>query len=319
MIYDNVLEMVGNTPIVRLNRIAKGGASVLAKLESYNPTNSVKDRVALAMIADAERRGLLKPGGTIIEATSGNTGIGLAMVAGVRGYRTKLVVLKPISGERIAMLNAYGAEIVLAERKGPADQEGSHLSIATELARKTPNSFLTNQYYNSVNPETHYRTTGPEIWKQTGGKIDVFVAGIGTGGTVSGISRYLKEKNRKIRVVGVEPEGSVFSGGKAHSYEIEGIGQNFFPGTLDMSSMDEIVRVRDIDAFETARRLAREEGILAGGSSGSAVYAAMGIARKLGRGKTVLALLPDTGRNYLSKMFSDEWMRGKFPKWRPRR
>jgi cystathionine beta-synthase len=317
MIYNNILETVGDTPVVRLNRIAKGAkATVLAKLESFNPGNSVKDRAALAIITDAERRGLLKPGGTIIEATSGNTGIGLAMVAAVKGYRTKLVVVKAISEEKMALLKAYGAEVIVAENKGSAEMEGSHLNLATKLANETPNSFLANQYYNKANPKVHYEITGPEIWRQTEGKIDVFVASMGTGGTISGISRYLKEKNRNIRVVGVEPEGSIFSGGKSKHYEIEGIGQCFFPGTLDLKNVDEIIRVGDVDAFNTARRLAMEEGIMAGESSGAAVYAAISVAKKLEGKKTVLVLLPDTGRNYLSTMFSDDWMRRKFPKWR---
>jgi cystathionine beta-synthase len=316
MIYENILETVGNTPVVRLNRIAKGAkATVLAKLESFNPGNSVKDRAALAMINDAERRGLIKPGGTIIEATSGNTGIGLAMVAAVKGYKAKFVVVKVISDEKVALLKAYGAEVVRAENKGSAEMEGSHLSLATKLAKATPNSFLVNQYYNMANPAVHYEVTGPEIWRQTGGKIDAFVASMGTGGTISGISRYLKEKNRNIRIIGVEPEGSIFSGGKPRPYETEGIGQCFFPGTLDLRNVDEIVRVKDIDAFTTARRLAREEGIMAGESSGSAVYAALGVAKKLGERKTLLVLLPDTGRNYLSTMFSDEWMDERFPGW----
>ena len=288
------------------------GATVLVKLESQNPSGSVKDRIARAMVEDAERKGLLKPGGTIVEATSGNTGIGLAMVAAAKGYRVKLVVLKSASEERIDLLRAYGAEVVRAPFKGPASMKGSHIAMAEKLARDTPGSFLLNQYYNAANPDTHYATTGPEIWRQTGGRIDAFVAGIGTGGTITGISRYLKEQDKAVRVIGVEPKGSIFSGGKGAPYETEGIGQNFIPGTLDLDAIDEIVKVGDRDAFATARRLAREEGILAGGSSGSAVFAALKVAKRLGRGKTVLALLPDTGRNYLSKMFSDEWMRKKF-------
>jgi len=307
------LELIGKTPVVRLSKVTKGiAATLLVKIESANPSGSVKDRIALAMIEDAERKGRLKPGGVIIEATSGNTGIGLAMVCAVKGYRVKLVVLDNISKERISLLKAYGAEIVLAP-KGPADMPGSHLNVATRMAKRTPNSLLTNQYYNGNNPDAHYATTGPEIWAQTEGRIDVFVAGIGTGGTITGVARYLKERNPAVRIVGVEPEGSTFSGGEEKRYETEGIGQNFIPGTLELDVIDEIIKVDDIDAFRMSRTLAKKEGILAGGSSGAAVFAALKVARKLGAGKTVVALLPDTGRNYLSKIFSEDWITKKFP------
>ena len=284
---------------------------MLVKLEYFNPAGSVKDRIALAMIEDAEKKGELTPGGTIIEATSGNTGIGLALVAAVKGYKVKLVIPNKISKERVSLLKAFGAEVIITPSNVPVESPNSHISIASKLAKEISNSFFANQYYNMMNPYTHYNTTGPEIWEQTGGKINIFVAGIGTGGTITGVSRYLKEKNPKLKVIGVEPKGSTISGGEKHPFELEGIGYNFIPGALNLNLVDEILKVSDKDAFLMARRLAREEGTLVGGSSGAAVFVALQIARKLERNKIVLALLPDTGRNYLSKIFSDEWMREK--------
>jgi cystathionine beta-synthase len=284
---------------------------VLVKLEYFNPAGSVKDRIAVAMIEDAERNGELKPDGTIIEATSGNTGIGLALVAAVKGYRVKLVIPNKISAERISLLKAFGAEVILTPSNVPVESPDSHVTVASRLTKEIPNSFFTNQYYNKRNPETHYKTTGAEIWEQTRGNIDVFVAGIGTGGTITGVSKYLKEKNPMLKVVGVEPEGSTISEGEKHPFELEGIGYNFVPGVLNLNLLDKIVKVSDRNAFLMTRRLAREEGILVGGSSGAAVFVALKVAKQLNREDVVLILLPDTGRNYLSKIFSDEWMREK--------
>jgi cystathionine beta-synthase len=299
--------------VVRLNKVTEGiETNVLVKLEYFNPAGSVKDRIALVMVEYAEKNGDLKPGGTIIEATSGNTGIGLALVAAVKGYNVKLVIPNKISEERICLLKTFGAEVVITPANAPRDSPENHINVAKRLAEETPNSFFSNQYYNEWNPEAHYKTTGPEIWEQTEGKIDVFIAGIGTGGTITGVSKYLKQKKSTVRIIGVEPEGSTISGGEEKPFELEGIGYNFIPGTLSISLLDEVIKVSDRDAFLMARRLAREEGILVGGSSGAAVFAALHVARKLRRGKTVLALLPDTGRNYLSKIFSDGWMREKF-------
>jgi cystathionine beta-synthase len=312
-VYENLLGAIGNTPVVRLNKVVEGiKATVLVKLEYFNPGGSVKDRMAVAIVEDAERTGELKPGGTIIEATSGNTGIGLALVAAVKGYTVRLVIPDKVSKERLSLLKALGAEVILTAAGAKRDSRESHINVAKRLAEATSNSFLSNQYYNKMNPEAHYRTTGREIWEQTRGKIDVFVAGIGTGGTITGVSKYLKERKPDVKIIGVEPEGSIISGGEEKPFELEGIGYNFVPGTLSMSLLDEMMKVSDRDAFLMARRLAREEGILVGGSSGAAVFAALDVARKLESGKTVLALLPDTGRNYLSKIFSDEWMREKF-------
>lgn len=312
---DSILDLVGRTPMVRLSRLAKGaGATVMAKLELFNPGGSVKDRVGLAMLLDAERRGLIKPGYTIIEPTSGNTGMGLAIASVLKGYRIIFTVPDKMSRDKIDLLKAFGAKVIVTPSNVPPDHPASYVRVAERLARETPRSFMPNQYENPSNPEVHYRTTGPEIWDQTGGKVDVLVAGVGTGGTISGTGRFLKEKKRSIRVVGVDPEGSIlaarFRGQEArpHSYRLEGIGEDFIPGTLNMGVIDEMVTVSDRDAFLTARRLAREEGILAGGSSGAAVFAALCVARQLGQDSTVVAILPDTGRSYINKIYNDDWM-----------
>jgi cystathionine beta-synthase len=314
-VVDSILELVGRTPIVRLGRLARGvGATVMAKLELFNPGGSVKDRVGLAMLLDAERKGKIKPGYTIIEPTSGNTGMGLAIASVLKGYRIIFTVPDKMSRDKIDLLKAFGAKVIVTPSNVPPDHPASYVRVAERLARETPRSFMPNQYENPSNPEVHYRTTGPEIWEQTEGKVDVLVAGVGTGGTISGTARYLKEKKSSIRVVGVDPEGSVLAAKfrglntRPHSYRLEGIGEDFIPRTLDMSVIDDMVTVSDRDAFLTARRLAREEGILAGGSSGAAVFAALEVAGRLGPESTVVVILPDTGRSYINKIYNDDWM-----------
>lgn len=309
-VFNNVLELVGNTPLVKLNRIAVGvRPMILAKFEHMNPGGSVKDRIGLKMIEDAERRGLLKPGGTIVEPTSGNTGVGLAMAAALRGYRCIFVMPDKMSQEKIRLLKAYGADVVITPTAVPKDSPESYYSVSDRLSREIPNAYQPNQYANQMNPRAHYETTGPEIWEQTDGRVDVFVAGMGTGGTITGVGRFLKERNPKIRIVGVDPEGSLFTGDKVRPYKIEGIGEDFIPETIDLSLIDEMITVSDRDAFITARHLAREEGILTGGSSGAAVWGALHVARHLDDEKVVVVLLPDTGRNYLSRFFSDDYMK----------
>ncbi len=310
--------MIGNTPLVRLNKIAKNVKPImLLKLESLNPGGSVKDRIGIAMIETAEKQGFVKPGGTIIEPTSGNTGMGLAMAASVKGYKMIFTMPDKMSEEKRSLLRAFGAEVVVTPTNVPPDSPQHYIRVAERLARETPNSFMPNQYVNKMNPLAHYQTTGPEIYRQTDGELDMFVCGVGTGGTITGTGRYLKERKRKIRIVGVDPEGSIFyqrfQGKKeeAHPYFVEGIGEDFMPGTFDMSLVDEFVRVSDRDAFHMARRLAREESILVGGSGGAAVVGALKMAEGLMEKQVVVTLLPDTGRNYLSKLFSDKWMSEK--------
>lgn len=314
--YDTILDLVGNTPLVRLNKVTEGvHPKVFAKLENLNPGGSVKDRIGIMMLDEAERKGKVSPGTTIIEPTSGNTGVGLAMVAAVRGYKMTFVMPDKMSEEKRALLRAYGAKVVVTPTNVSPESAEHYTKVAEKLAMETPNSFMPNQYENQANPEAHYKTTGPEIWRQTEGKVDVFVCGMGTGGTITGTGRYLKEKKRTLRVVGADPEGSIFyprfhrQKEQPHQYKVEGIGEDFMPGTMDLSIVDDIVQVSDKDAFQMARRLAREEGILVGGSGGTAVHAAIRVAEKSNRNSIIVVLLPDSGRNYLSKLYSDQWMR----------
>lgn len=307
--HETVLEAIGNTPLIRLQHMAEGVACpVYVKVEAANPGGSVKDRVGLAMLREGERLGWLKPGGTIIEATAGNTGVGLAMAAAVRGYRCIFVLPNKMSSEKIRLLQAYGAEVVITPTDVPPDSPDSYNGVADRLAREIPGAWRPNQFMNLANPEAHYRSTGPEIWRQTGGRVTVFVAGAGTGGTLSGVSRYLKEQNPEIVVVGADPEGSVLSGDSPRPWKVEGIGEDFVPHTLNGQAVDEWVRVGDGESFAAARALARREGLLVGGSSGTAVAAALRYARRLGREHLVVVLCPDTGRNYLSKFFDDQWL-----------
>jgi cystathionine beta-synthase len=306
---ENVLDLVGHTPLLRLRRVVgNSNAVVLAKLEQLNPGGSVKDRIGLAMIEEAEKRGVLKPGGTIIEPTSGNTGHGLAIVAALRGYKTVFVMPDKMSAEKVALLRAYGAEVIICPTDVERESPRSYYSVADRLTREIPGAFQPNQYFNQRNPDAHYATTGPEVWEQTEGKITVLVAGMGTGGTISGTGRYLKEKNPNIKVVGADPVGSLYSDSIA-PYKVEGVGEDFMPETMDMSVVDRIVQVSDQESFVCARRLAREEGLLVGGSSGLAVHAATVVAAECGEDDVIVVMLADTGRNYLSKFFSDEWMR----------
>jgi cystathionine beta-synthase len=309
-VLDTFLDAMGNTPLVRLHTVTAGlEPTVLAKLEMLNPGGSVKDRIGIRMIEDAERRGLLGPGGTIVEPTSGNTGHGLAIAAAIRGYRCIFVMPDKMSAEKIALLRAYGAEVVITPTAVPRESPESYYSVADRLASEIPGAFQPNQYFNQVNPETHEATTGPEIWEQTEGRIDVFVAGVGTGGTITGVGRFLKRMKPDITIVGADTEGSVYTGDEPRPYLTEGIGEDFFPETFDPAVVDRWVRVPDRDAFLMARAVTRKEGILVGGSAGSAVVAALAVARDHGPDTTIVVLLPDTGRGYLSKVFSDAWMR----------
>lgn len=357
---NSILETIGNTPLVKLNRLTKKfgiKSNIYVKCEFFNPGGSVKDRIAKAMIEVAEKKKLIKPGYVIIEPTSGNTGIGLALVAAVKGYNLICVALDKVSKEKIDLLKAYGSEVVITPSSVKPEDPRSYYNIAEILAKlvgkkkkllnknevkeivlkvqklidsediKTlkkildekvdysKNAYIPKQHYNPANPEAHYLTTGPEIWKQTKGKIDILVAGMGTGGTITGCARYLKKKNPNIKIIGVDPEGSIFhekfyrTNGEIHQYKVEGIGEDFIPDTIDLNIIDEIFVVNDKDAFLTARQLAKEEGILAGGSGGAAVFAALKIAKRLKESKNIVVILPDTGRNYISKIYSDEWMK----------
>jgi cystathionine beta-synthase len=319
-VYDNILDTIGWTPLVRLNRLANGlPCPVYAKLESFNPGGSVKDRIGLNMIEEAERSGRLKPGGTVVESTSGNTGVGLAIVCAIKGYKAVFVMPDKMSNEKIQLLRAYGGRVVITPTAVAPEDPRSYYNVAKRIVEETPNAILANQYHNPENPRSHYETTGPEIWEQTGGKVTDVVVGMGTGGTITGAGRYLKERNPDIQMIGVDPAGSILleawqrghmpDGVEATTYKVEGIGEDFLPSTLDLSLIDDVLQVSDKESFLWTRRLVKEEGIFCGGSSGSAVVAAIRHARGLPAERLVVVILPDSGSRYLSKVFDDKWMR----------
>jgi cystathionine beta-synthase len=314
---NNILEAIGHTPLVRLNRMTKGLApEIYVKVDYMNPGGSVKDRIGITMIDDAEEKGLLKPGGTIIEGTSGNTGMGLALVAAVRGYKMVFTITDKQSKEKVDLLKALGAEVIVCPTAVEPEDPRSYYSVAKKLAREIPNSYYPNQYENPMNPAAHYDTTGPEIWEETDGKITHFVCGMGTGGTISGVGRYLKEKNPEVKVIGVDPIGSLYyeffktgKVGKAATYVVEGIGEDIFPSTMDFKVLDDIEQINDEECFVVARRMVKQEGIFTGGSGGGCVSAALRVAKNCKKDDLIVAFLPDTGMRYLSKVYSDEWMR----------
>ncbi|MGH3735968.1 MAG: cystathionine beta-synthase [Micromonosporaceae bacterium] len=308
--YESVADLIGNTPLVRLRNLTEGiAATVLAKVEYLNPGGSVKDRIAVRMIDAAEEEGLLKPGGTIVEPTSGNTGVGLAIIAQQRGYKCVFVCPDKVSEDKINVLKAYGAEVEVCPTAVAPEDPRSYYNVSDRLAREIPGAWKPDQYSNPNNPRSHYETTGPELWQQTEGRISHFVAGVGTGGTISGTGRYLREvSDGGVKIIGADPEGSVYSGGTGRPYLVEGVGEDFWPGTYDRDICDEIIAVSDRDSFEMTRRLAREEGLLVGGSCGMAVVAALEVARRAGPDDVIVVLLPDGGRGYLSKIFNDEYM-----------
>ncbi|MDQ1403963.1 MAG: cystathionine beta-synthase, partial [Actinomycetota bacterium] len=305
----SLLDLVGNTPLVRLDRVGRDlTCHLLAKLEFMNPGGSVKDRPAMTMIREAERQGLLKEGGTIVEPTSGNTGVGLAIVAARRRYRCIFVMPDKIAAEKVSLLRAYGAEVIVCPTAVAPEHPESYYSVSDRLAAEIPGAFKPNQYQNPMNPEAHVESTGPELWRQTAGRITHFVAGIGTGGTITGVGRYLKSQNPGVQIVGADPAGSVYSGGSGRPYLVEGIGEDFWPGTFDPAVVDRVVMVEDRDSFLTARRVTKEEGVLIGGSAGTAIWAALEVGRDLGPEHVVVVLIPDSGRGYLSKLYNDGWM-----------
>ena len=320
-IKETILDAIGNTPLVRLHKVARGvRPALLAKVEFVNPGGSVKDRIGLGMIEAAEREGRLRPGGTIVEGTSGNTGVGLAIAAAIKGYKTIFVMPDKMSEEKIRLLRAFGARVVITPTDVMPDDPRSYYSVSRRLSEETPNAILAGQYWNPANPEAHYRSTGPELWRQTGGRISAFIAGMGTGGTISGVGKYLKERNPAIKVVGVDPIGSLYTPyfetgelGEAHSYKVEGVGEDFLPKTMDFGVVDDVVQVTDRESFVMTRRLVREEGLFCGGSCGLAMAGALKWLRtngaSLGEDDMVVVLLPDSGSRYLSKVFDDTWMR----------
>ena len=316
-IHPNILSAIGCTPLVKLNKlVGPGDATVLVKCEFMNPGSSIKDRMAIHIIEKAERAGLLKPGGTIVENTSGNTGMGVALVAAVKGYRCIFTMPDKMSLEKINRLKALGAQVIVTPTNVAADDPKSYYETAKRVARETPNSFYLNQYHNPDNIEAHYLSTGPELWEQTDGKFDYFVAGVGTGGTMSGAGKFFKEKKKAIKNIGVDPIGSVYQGyfktgklSQPHVYKVEGIGEDMLCKAMDFSILDDIRQVDDKQSFVATRRLAREEGLFAGGSSGSAIHVALELAKEVGKGKTIVTILPDAGSSYVSKFYSDEWMR----------
>jgi cystathionine beta-synthase len=311
-VYDSLTEVMGNTPLIRLKSVTSGiarTANVLAKIEYLNPGGSVKDRIALRMVETAEEQGKIKKGGIIVEPTSGNTGVGLAIVAQERGYKCVFTCPDKVAADKIAVLRAYGAEVVTCPTSVPPDHPDSYYSVARRLARETPDAWQPDQYANPDNPAAHYASTGPEIWAQTEGRVTHFVAGIGTGGTISGTGRYLKDKSdNKVKIIGADPEGSVYSGGTGRPYLVEGVGEDIWPVTFDRTIADEVIAISDADSFAMTRRLAKEEGLLVGGSSGLAVAAALKVAAGAKPDDVIVVLLPDGGRGYLSKIFNDDWM-----------
>jgi cystathionine beta-synthase len=316
--HENILGTMGNTPLIRLNKIAKGyKGHFFVKDESFNPGGSVKDRIGLEIVEEAEREGRLRPGGTIVEATSGNTGMGLAMVAAIKGYKCVFTMPDKMSMEKIRLLRAFGAEVIVTPTAVPHDSPESYTEVAKRIVRETPNSILANQYFNPKNPEAHYKTTGPEVWEQTGGQIDYFVLSVGTGGTITGTAKYLKEQNPNVKIVGVDPKGSIlrefFYTKKftptLKTYKVEGIGQDWIPGTLNFEHIDDMIEVTDKESFAMARRLTRDEGIFVGGSAGSAVAGALKYADHMKQDEVMVILLPDSGERYVSKIFNDDWMR----------
>jgi cystathionine beta-synthase len=312
-VHDSLIELVGNTPLLRLRKVTRqlgtSGAAVLAKVEYFNPGGSVKDRIALRMVEAAEKSGELEPGGTIVEPTSGNTGVGLAIVAAEKGYKCLFVCPDKVGQDKISVLRAYGAEVVVCPTTVSPDHPDSYYSVSDRLARETPGGWKPNQYANAENPASHYHSTGPEIWAQTDGRVTHFVAGIGTGGTISGAGRYLKDvSGGRVQVIGADPEGSVYSGGTGRPYLVEGVGEDIWPETYDKTICDQIIAVSDADSFLMTRRLAREEALLTGGSCGMAVVAALQVARFAEPDDMIVVLLPDGGRGYLSKIFNDDWM-----------
>ena len=316
--HENILSTIGRTPLVRLNKITKGmKPAIFAKVESFNPGGSIKDRIGIGIIEEAEREGTLQPGGTIVEATSGNTGLGLAIAAAVKGYKCVFTMPDKMSIEKIRLLRAFGAEVIVTPTAVPHESPESYTEVAKRVVRETPNSILANQYYNPKNPEAHYKMTGPELWEQTGGQIDHFVCGIGTGGTISGVGRFLKEQNPKIKVIGIDPKGSVLReyfytkkfSPVFKTYKVEGIGQDYVPGVLQFQFIDDVIEATDKESFLMARRLTREEGIFVGGSAGTAMAGALKYAEHLKENEVVVVLLPDTGERYLSKIYNDDWMK----------